>query len=265
MQVVSQYPDGLFCWVDLASTDVEAAKAFYCGLFGWTTLDLPTDMGMVYTMFQLDGYNVAAISAMPPDMEAQGIPSSWTNYIKHDDIDAVAAKVAEAGGTVVAPPFDVMTSGRMTIGMDPGGAGFGVWQPADHIGAQLVNIPNTLVWNELQTRAGEASKSFYKSVFNWDSHTDESGYTVFQLNGRLHAGMIIMDDSWDANMPNRWGPYFMVEDVSATMAKAQELGGNVFVPPTPAGDMGLFTVLQDPSGGVFTAMQLNNVDPPPGY
>ncbi|MEM7114601.1 MAG: VOC family protein [Chloroflexota bacterium] len=266
MQVVSQYPDGLFCWVDLGSTDVDAAKAFYCGLFGWTILDLPTDMGGIYTMFQIDGYNVTAVSALPPEMQAQGIPTAWTNYIKHDNVDAAVEKITEAGGTIIAPPFDVMTSGRMAIALDPGGAGFGIWQPQDHIGAQLVNIPNTLVWNELQTRAGDTSKAFYKTVFGWESQTDPNGYVTFTQNGRFHAGMIIMDDSWDPNMPNQWGPYFMVEDVAATMEKAKTLGGNVFVPPTPAGDMGLFSVLQDPSGGVFTVIQFSGpVDAPPGY
>lgn len=266
MQVVSEYPNGLFCWVDLASTDVEAAKAFYSGLFGWTTLDLPTDMGGVYTMFQLDGYNVAGISAMQPEMQAQGVPSHWSNYIKHDNVDAIVAKVAAAGGTIIMPPMDVMTSGRMTIFQDPGGAVVGVWQPQDHTGAHLVNIPNTLVWNELQTRAADASKTFYGTVFGWEFSSDGGGYGMYSLNGRIHAGMITMDDSWDPNMPNRWAPYFMVEDTAATMEKAKQLGGNIFVPPTPAGDMGSFVVIQDPSGGVFTAMQFNGqVDPPPGY
>ena len=53
MQVVSRYPDGVFCWIDLGTTDLEAAKAFYSGLFGWTFVDMPTDTGTIYSMAQL--------------------------------------------------------------------------------------------------------------------------------------------------------------------------------------------------------------------
>ena len=53
MYVVKEYPDGIFCWVDLSSTDPEGAKAFYAGLFGWEIEDRPTDMGPVYTMLMM--------------------------------------------------------------------------------------------------------------------------------------------------------------------------------------------------------------------
>ena len=49
-------------------------------------------------------------------------------------------------------------------------------------------------------------------------------------------------------------------------AKVKELGGTVMVPPTPAGEMGRFSVVQDPQGGGFTIMETSGpVDPPPGY
>ncbi len=57
----------------------------------------------------------------------------------------------------------------------------------------------------------------------------------------------------------------MIEDVEAAVRKAGELAGNVMVPPTQAGEMGRFAVVQDPQGGVFTVMQFSGpVDPPPG-
>ena len=46
----------------------------------------------------------------------------------------------------------------------------------------------------------------------------------------------------------------------------QELGGNVFMPPTPAGEIGKFAVVQDPQGGVFSLIHYNGpASPPPGY
>ncbi|MAT97653.1 MAG: hypothetical protein CL608_10960 [Anaerolineaceae bacterium] len=266
MQVVKNYPDGVFCWVELSTTDQEAAKAFYSGLFGWEIEDRPISEGNVYTMLQIEGKNVAALSAMQPDMMAQGVPAFWSSYIKHDDVDAIAEKITAAGGTVMFPPMDVMEYGRMTMGQDPEGASFGVWQPAEHIGAELVNMPNALVWNELQTRQPETVKKFYESVFDWNSAEDENGYVAYMENGRIHAGMITMDENWGPEIPANWSVYFMAEDVAAKAELAQKLGGTVMVPPTEAGAMGIFAVIQDPQGGVFNIMSFKGpVDPPPGY
>ena len=64
MKVVKGYPDGLFCWVDLMTSDVGAAKDFYHGLFGWEFDDVPTDIGPVYSMCQIDGKNVAGMGPL---------------------------------------------------------------------------------------------------------------------------------------------------------------------------------------------------------
>lgn len=264
MHVVTKYPDGLFSWVDLATTDVAGAKAFYAGLFGWDAVDMPIDMGGFYTTLQIDGKSVAGLGQMQPDMQAQGVPSFWTAYVNHSDVDAVAGRAQAAGGTLLFPPMDVMQEGRMTMIQDPTGALFGVWQPRNHIGAQLVNMPNTLVWTELQTRDTDAAIAFYSAVFGWTHSVDGNDYGMFAQDGRIQAGMMRIDDSWGPVPPN-WAIYFMVEDVEAAVSKVRELGGNVMVPPTQAGEMGRFAVVQDPQGGVFTVMQFNGpTDPPPG-
>lgn len=266
MQVVKRYPDNVFCWVDLTTPDQEGAKAFYTALFGWEADDRPIDIGGTYTMLQLQGKNVAGLGGMQPEMKAQGMPAFWASYVKHDDVDSVAAKMAEAGGNLMFPPMDVMDSGRMTMGMDPTGAAFGVWQPQEHTGAELVNMPNTLVWNELQSRQPDAAKAFYESVFGWESKADANGYVSFMADGRMQAGMITMDENWGPDIPNNWSVYFMVEDVAAMSARAVELGGTLMVPDTPAGEMGRFAVISDPQGGVFNIMSFKGpVDPPPGY
>lgn len=265
MYVVTEYPDGIFCWIDVSTTDPEAAKAFYTGLFGWEAEDRPTDMGPVYTMMLMDGKSVAGLGPLSPNLQAQGVPAFWTGYIKSSDVDATAARVTEAGGVVIMPPMDVMSQGRLMMAQDPTGAMFGVWQPRNHHGSQLVNMPNTLVWTELQTRATAQAIPFYAHVFGWTETTDDTGYTVFAQNGRRHAGMFGLGDSMP-NVPSNWALYFMVADLGATLANAQALGGRVLVPPTPAGAMGDFAVLQDPQGAVFTVMQIDPayVDPPPG-
>ncbi len=262
MKTVKNYPNGLFNWIDLASTDIEAAKAFYSALFGWEAVDIP---GVGYTMFQLNGHNVAGGSQLSEEMQATGMPPVWSSYVKHDNVDGVAEKIKAAGGSLMAEPMDVLDSGRMVFGTDPSGAAFGVWQPQNHIGADVVNAPNSLVWNELHTRDAEGSQKFYADVFDWTYKTDENGYVMCLANGRLQAGIMQMDESW-GDMPPNWGVYFYVEDVAQMSGRVKELGGNVMVPPMLAGEMGTFTVVQDPQGGTFTMMEFKGeVDLPPGY
>ena len=265
MHVVKSYPDGIFNWVDLSTTDVEGAKAFYTALFGWEAADIPIgDSGDTYIMFRLNGYNVAGGGAMQPEMQAQGIPTNWASYVKHDNVDAIAEKVTAAGGMIILPPMDVMEEGRMIMGLDPTGASFGAWQPLNHIGAQIVNVPNALVWNELQTRDPAAARAFYGSVFGWDYATDDNGYVMCQVNGRTQAGIMAIDENW-GDVPNNWAVYFMTDDLDAKVAKVGELGGNIIVPITSAGEMGKFAVVQDPQGGIFTIMQFSGPgDTPPG-
>ena len=112
----TEYPPGTPSWVDLQSSDTAKAKQFYGELFGWTYDDQPIpDTDAVYSMAQKNGKNVAAISGMPPGAEAT--PPHWNTYVTVDNADASAGKVAGAGGTVVAPPFDVMDAGRMAMFM----------------------------------------------------------------------------------------------------------------------------------------------------
>ncbi len=127
-------------------------RAFYTGLFGWDTEDIPTPMGPAYTMASLGGKVVAGIAPQPPEMAEAGAPSMWNSYVMVEDLDAVCSAVAAAGGAVVMPAMDVMTQGRMAMVADPSGAVVGLWQPRDHQGADIFNAPGTLTWNELQTR-----------------------------------------------------------------------------------------------------------------
>lgn len=267
MHIVSKYPNGIFNWVDLSTTDIEGAKAFYSALFGWEPTDTPMDgeMGGSYTNFKLNGHNVAGGGQISPEMQAQGMPTFWGSYVKHDDVDAVAERITAAGGTLMMPPMDIMEEGRMVMAVDPTGATFGVWQPRKHIGAELVNMTNTLVWNELATQDTAAARAFYHAVFGWTGEPDANDYTTFVQDGRRHAGMMKLDSNWDSNTPANWTVYFAVDDLNATTAKAQQLGGNVIMPSIPAGEVGTLAIVQDPQGATFALIQLSGpADPPPG-
>jgi predicted enzyme related to lactoylglutathione lyase len=255
MPEVSEYAPGTPSWVDLASPDPEASARFYGGLFGWTATDPgPVEESGGYRMLQRDGRNVAGLG--PTQAESQ--PAMWTTYVATDDADGVAARVREAGGQILMEPFDVLGAGRMAVFADPAGAFISIWQPQTHHGADVVNEPGSLCWNELATRDIDQAKAFYRAAFGWDGDTNAYGdtpYTEWKLGGRTVGGMIAMNDQWPADVPSHWMVYFAVEDVDAAAARVDELGGKVSVPPsdTPAGR---FAVVHDPHGAVFSIITL---------
>src|SRR5918998_4241018 len=115
----TSYEPGTFSWVDLATTDPAGAKRFYGELFGWEADDMPAGDGATYTMLRLGEHYVAGLAEQPEDERGQGIPPHWNNYVTVADVDASAERVGSLGGTVLAPPFDVLTAGRMCVVQDP--------------------------------------------------------------------------------------------------------------------------------------------------
>jgi len=118
----TSYTQGTPNWVDLQTSNQDAAKAFYAGLFGWTYDDQPMPDGQVYSMAMLGGHTVAAIAPQPPAMAEAGVPPMWNTYLAVDSVDDAAAKAEAAGGKIAMAPFDVMDAGRMAFVMDPSGA-----------------------------------------------------------------------------------------------------------------------------------------------
>lgn len=259
MPEMTSYEPGVPCWVDLASPDVEASRAFYNGLFGWGASE-PDEAFGGYANFALDGVEGRWMGGLMPTMdEAQ--PPAWSHYVSVADADATAKAVQTAGGQVLAEPMDVGDLGRMAVFMDSQGAVFGVWQPRTFHGSMVVNEPNTFSWSELACRDIDAAKSFYGAVFGWPGQTSPFGdpaspssYTEWQVSGRSIAGMVQMNEQWPEDVPPHWMVYFSVADCDASAAKATELGGTVSVEPfdIPAGRI---AVLGDPQGAAFSIIK----------
>jgi uncharacterized protein len=267
------YIPGVPCYADTTQPDPEAAVDFYGGLFGWELENvMPAGSEMKYFIARIDGLRVAAVGSIP-----DGAPPTamWNTYIWVDSADETADKVRDAGGTIVTEPFDVMNSGRMAVFTDPEGAALCVWEAKEHKGAELVNDPGTLNFNNLNTRDVEGAKKFYGSVFGWT--TLDIGAQFWTLPGygdhleSIHPDIrkqvaeaggpegfedvvaainpIAEDDS---DTPPQWSVTFATDDADATAAKAKELGGKVIAPPFDAPWVRM-TVLADPQGATFIA------------
>lgn len=256
MPEVAIYAPSIPVWADLATSNVEGAKSFYGKLLGWEAYTIPDPEAGGYVMFQRNGKQAAAVGPLM----SQGQPTSWSVYFGTDDADATAKKVQQAGGKVVAPPFDILKSGRMAAFQDPSGAYFSVWQPREHRGFEVSQEPNSFAWAELNTRGLESTKPFYQKVFGWGIKSSPMGegqppYTEWQVDGKSIAGGM-ENTTMPASIPPHWLVYFGMSDPDATAKKASELGGKVNLPPMDFPG-GRFAVLSDPQGAAFGILRMN--------
>ena len=249
------YDEGTPSWVELNTTDQSGAQKFYGELFGWSFDD--HDMGEMghYYIPTIDGDEIGGLGGMPPGTEDHG--PYWGVYLAVDDVDASAAKVAGAGGTVAAGPFDVDENGRMAMVQDPTGAFVGFWQANKTIGTQRANEPGTPTWNECITPDPEKALAFYTEVLGMTAEEMDMGeggpYRVLSNSaGNQVGGMMkpMME-----GVPPHWNVYFMVDDVDGSISRAGELGGSTVVPAFDVPDIGRMGMVADPQGASFWMMQ----------
>jgi predicted enzyme related to lactoylglutathione lyase len=127
---------GALCWNELGTRDVEAAKAFYGEVFGWTVDEHPiqrTEGGPgpdVYIEWQLDGSSIGGMMDIG-GMLPEEVPAHWLVYFGVEDTDAAVAKVKAAGGEVRFGPVDI-DAGRFAVVTEPNAEPgvFAVIQPA---------------------------------------------------------------------------------------------------------------------------------------
>jgi hypothetical protein len=113
-----------FVHVELNTTDVAKAKAFYGKLFDWKMEDVPMPEG-TYTILKVGEGTGGGLMKHP----MPGAPSTWLAYVLVDDIAASTQKAKSLGATVIKDVTEVMGFGWLSIIMDPTGAALGLWKP----------------------------------------------------------------------------------------------------------------------------------------
>lgn len=247
-----------FNWPEVSTTDAAKSVAFYTALFGWT--DQPVMEGG-YHILQAGGKDAAGLYELMPDQTARGVRPRWLNYVEVANTDASAAKAKSLGGTVLNEPFDVPGVGRMAQIEDPTRAVFMLWQSMGHTGAAAEGI-GACGWTELATKDRDKALAFYHAMFGWirteEGKPNKDGFEYAELGlekGKPFMGLYQIGPEMGP-MPSAWVNYFMVDDCDATAAKAQSLGGSLFVPPKDIPDVGRFCVIADPFGASFAAIKL---------
>ena len=208
----------------------------------------------------LDGQCVACIRTR----QSPGEPSAWALYIGTADAVAVGGRGAGAGGSIVAPTFDVGDQGRMSVFQDPVSAFISVWQPRAMSGFESGSV-GAYAWAELNARGLERAIPFYEQVFGWSHRTSPMGegqpdYTEFLLDDRSIAGAWEMNPMVPAEVPSYWLVYFAVDDVDASDRAVRDAGGREIVAPQDFPG-GRFAIVADPEGASFGPLRMN---PPAG-
>lgn len=237
-------------WVELTTSDSEAARAFYSRIFGWQIEVNPDPQYGGYAIAKLGADDAAGIGPR----QSPDAPTAWGLYIGTDQIDELARRVPEEGGTVIAQPFDVGDQGRMAVFTDPIGAVISMWQGV-RMSEFAAYRQNAFGWAELNARGLERAIPFYEEIFGWSHTTNEASegvpaYTQFQRDGEQLAGAFEISPDVPAEVPSFWMIYFNVEDVDATAQAIAQAGGAVTVGPDDYFG-GRFAIVSDPQGATF--------------
>ncbi|MBO2462571.1 VOC family protein [Actinomadura violacea] len=256
-QVTGNLPDGTPNWLDIGVPDIDRARTFYGALFGWGFEDAGPEAGH-YNMCKLRDVPVAGMMQNPEEAPDE---YWWTVYFAADDCDGLAKRAADAGGSIVMPPMDVMTVGRMAIVKDPQGGQFGLWQGQDHPGSGIVNEPGSFVWNELVTPDSTAAGDFYQAVFGYELEPmqGDMDYTVLRRasDGRYIGGILggaeLVLGNGRAAVPT-WTTYFAVEDADEAVRTVTSSGGVVDSGPADS-PYGRSAAVRDPFGVPFHVMK----------
>lgn len=242
----TSYEPGTFCWIDLMTSDLDAAKQFYSAVFGWEYSDNDMGDGATYSMAQIDGTDVAGL------MNSDQGPH-WNNYIAVESAADNAEAAKEAGATIIQEPIEVPGSGHMAVFQDPTGAIVSTWQAGDHPGAGIVNQHGALSWNDLQTDDVGKAVDFYTDVFGWEVAPVENApaeRVVIRVGETMNGGIAKLPEEGGSDVPPHWLAYFAVDDLSAAIEAAEGAGGKSHIGPLdlPTGQLAILT---DPQGAAF--------------
>jgi predicted enzyme related to lactoylglutathione lyase len=222
-------------------------------------MDIPVGENMIYTMLNLNGKPVAALSNMQEEQKSMGMQSYWSSYIAVDDAESILKKATENGATVIVPVMQIMEEGKMGIIQDTDGAYLGIWEAQNMKGFAYKDEAGAVCWFEQGCHDRNKCITFYENVFGWKASTNKMGetvYTTYMLNDNMVGGLYELTPEMEG-VPSHWLPYFGISDVDNALEKTSKLGGNILMQKLYVEGVGYFAVAQDPQGGVFGLLQID--------
>jgi uncharacterized protein len=255
---------GKVVWADLVTPDLDGAKRFYGGLFGWTFRDVPGDRN--YALALLDGEPVAGVLQKARPV-GQSVQPAWLTFLAVQDVAAAQHAALQHGGNVLSEAHYYPHRGRQAVLGDPDGAVFAVLaaeggDPPDYLAA-----PAEWIWSSLLVKDPQRETAFYKSVFGYDVYdlASEGGgegdaqHYILSSDNYARAGLNALPADSMRRHPH-WLNFVRVTDAAETAKRAVALGGRVLVEPRIDRQGGHLAVLADPSGAPFGVMEWSDTD-----
>ena len=244
----------------MSVSDVDRSRAFYESVLGWRFADPAPEDG---------GYAIAyvgerAVAALGPK-QSPDQPDAWLLYLATDDVDATATAITDNGGTILLAPGDVGGYGRMLVATDPTGASFAAWQAGQHIGAELVNEPGGLTWEDLRSTDPAKAQDFYCTVFGLHTSPVEMAPADYRLLHRDGAEAPVGGVGGFMGPPaqSHWAVYFGVANTDAAVTAVENGGGSVVLPASDS-PFGRLAGLTDPDGASFMVIETTGSAEPDG-
>ena len=248
-----EHHEGRIVWRDLLTHTPEASRKFYGELFGWEFespgINIGFGGGDDYMLIRHNGRLIGGIV----DTNALGRRdniSQWITTMSVSDIDAVVARVAAAGGKVMAEPESIGSRGRMAVVEGATGAVFALIQTSDGDPEETDPEYNGWLWDELWTSDVDRATRFYADVVGFD-YTDhdvdnsDRSYRVLKMNDAARAG--VLANPFEDVRPV-WVNYLRVDDPSAITARVEGLGGQILVEAQSRAIGGEVALIAGPSG-----------------
>jgi uncharacterized protein len=233
---------------------------------GWGTKDASTS-DAPYTLLMAAAEPIGGVIELPQEARTAGGRPSWLGYVGVHDVDAVAQRFKDLGGTVHIPPTDLPDASRFAVVADPQMAMLALleWPNAEPPRSPEHGAPGRVAWNELLAADWGKAFVFYKDIFGWqkaNAAADVVGtYQTFSVGGQSIGGMFTKPPSVPVAF---WIYYFNVSDIHAAVASVRAGGGQVMEGPVDMPDGRSIARCIDPQGGMF-AMQAPRARKPVGY
>jgi predicted enzyme related to lactoylglutathione lyase len=251
-----EHHQGKVVWADLVTPDVEAAEAFYGGLFGWTFMDPPAGPTN-YTLALLQGEPVAGLVRRSEAAGERHQPA-WLTFLSVRDLDKATHVALTHGARQLSAPRTYPRRGRQVVLADPQGAVFAMMQSASGDPPDVLAEPGAWIWGALMTTDPNTDAAFYQALFDsevFDSGGDpDSEHLVFSTDDYARASCNSFPREASRRDPH-WLSYVRVTDVAGAAEMARRLGGRVLVEPRQEREGEMMAVVADPGGAPLGLLQ----------
>jgi predicted enzyme related to lactoylglutathione lyase len=247
-----QWAPGEPCWIDLTTSNSDAARRFYAEVFGWTAGEASEEFGGYFMFFA----NGAPVAGCEPNRTTHC--DAWRMYLATPDVDETLRRATAQEVSVQTDVVDVGPLGRMARVRGRDGALLGLWQAKEFAGLRTREGHGIPLWFELHTRDEPGARSFLFDTFGVNtplmSDTDDFRYATIDRGGEPFGGLFDASRQLRAEESGHWKIYIGVDDVESAVVRASDAGGTIIanVADSP---YGRFATVSDPTGAQVVLMQ----------